>query len=177
MVSLTKIIQGSRREVSLDHHFLTLQKHAARSSVHAFSTIELLITILILALLATFSASHLSRGVSLIKIHAAANNLASDMHRGRRRAISENTLYRVVFDTTGNSYKIDKDSGGNWQNVNPLQPLPNGIELETATTNPIYFQTLGTVTAGGTITLRNFQDQRRRVSVSRSGRINVKKVP
>ena len=93
------------------------------------------------------------------------------------RAISENTRYRINFDTSGNSYVIQKDDGGSWQDVNPIKPLPSGINLETATTNPIFFQTLGTVAAGSTITLSNAQNQRRRITVSRSGRINVRKAP
>lgn len=177
MAILTKTTQGPRCTVSFSSYFPTLQKPSGIRSTHAFTTIELMVTLVILALLATFSVSHLSRWLSVVKVQTAAQNLASDLQLGRMRAISENTRYRITFDTSGNAYQIHKDIAGEWQDVNPLKPLPAGIKLETATTNPIYFQTLGTVAAGSTITLRNMQDQRRIVTVSRSGRINVKKIP
>ena len=146
-------------------------------SERAFSTIELMVVVLLIALMATFSAPHLARWLSVIKVNAAARNLASELQLGRMRAIAENIRYRITFDTTNNAYQIQKDLAGEWQDVNPIRPLPAGIDLETATTNPIFFQTLGTVAAGSTITLRNMQNQRRRITVSRSGRVNVKRVP
>lgn len=157
--------------------FPTRQQLAGIKAIDAFSTTELMVVLLLVALLATFSAPHLGRWLSVIKVNAAARNLASELQLGRMRAISENTRYRITFDTAGNAYQIQKDIAGEWQDVNPIRPLPAGIDLETATTNPIFFQTLGTVAAGSTITLRNMQNQRRRVTISRSGRVNVKKAP
>lgn len=183
MAILTKAIQRARHRVSFHHHYPAVLNHAKSSSIHAFSTIELIICLLIVMMLASISAPSLSRWLSVVKIHAAATDLAKDMQLGRRRAISENTFYRITFNPSGNSYQIDKDIAGEWQTVNPLQPLPAGIDLETAPTNPIVFETLGTVDLGtvsdvGTVTLRNFQDQRRSVVVSQSGRISVvKKLP
>jgi Tfp pilus assembly protein FimT len=177
MAILGKTIQCYRHIRSFGYRYPTLQKHAESSSIQAFSTIELMITIVIMGLMASFSASNLSRWLSVARIQTAANNLALDLKMGRIRAISENTLYRITFDTSANSFQIHKYNAGNWQDVTPLQPLPPGIDLETVTTNPIYFQTLGNVAAAGTITLHNFQDQRRSVAVSRSGRVTVKKIP
>lgn len=177
MAILIKSTQYRHRVLPSGPYFPTTQKPAGISSRHAFSTIELMIALLIATLLATFSASHLSRWLAVVKVNSAANNLASDLQLGRMRAISENTRYRITFDTSGNAYQIHKDIAGEWQDVNPIKPLPAGIDLETATTNPVFFQTLGTVAAGSTITLRNMQNQRRRITISRSGRVNVKKAP
>lgn len=148
-----------------------------RLANHAFSTTELMIAVLLVAMLATFSAPHLGRWLSVIKVNAAARNLASELQLGRMRAISENTRFRITFDISAEAYQIHKNIAGQWQDVDSIQPLPNGIDLETATTNPIFFQTLGTVAAGSSITLRNSQNQRRRITVSRSGRVNIKRVP
>ena len=177
MAILTKTTQYLYRISPSDSYCPTTQKRAGIGSIHAFSTIELVVTLLIVTLLATFSASHLSRWLSVVKVNSAAHSLASDLQLGRMRAISENTRYRITFDTSGNAYQIHKDIAGEWQDVKPITPLPAGIDLEEATTNPIFFQTLGTVAAGSAITLRNMQNQRRRITISRSGRVNVKKAP
>ena len=110
--------------------------HRYRRSERAFSITELMVSIFLLALLATFAAPHLGRWLSVMKVNAAARNLASELQFGRMRAISENTRYRISFDTAGNSYLVQKDDGGVWQDVNPIKPLPSGIDLEAATTNP-----------------------------------------
>ena len=197
MASLLKILQRQHslfrtQSSSTDSRNLTtihpLLKCAIRSrsrlsdrrrhpSESGFSTTELMIAVSLVALLATLSAPHLGRWLSVVKVNAAARNLASEMQLGRMRAISENTRYRLTFDIASETYQLHRDNAGEWQVVDSIQPLPNGIDLETATTNPIFFQTLGTVAAGSTITLRNAQNQRRRITVSRSGRVHIKRVP
>lgn len=177
MAILVKTIHHPPRVSPPGAHSPPRQPFTGMTATHAFSTTELMVALLLVALLATISVPHLGRWLSVIKVNAAARNLASELQLGRMRAISENIRYRITFDTAANAYQVQKDVAGEWQDVNPIKPLPAGIDLETATTNPIFFQTLGTVAAGSTITLRNMQDQRRRITISRSGRVNVKRAP
>ena len=142
-----------------------------------FTLTELMVVMSLVGLLATFSAPHLGRWLAVIKVNAAARGIASELQLGRMRAISENIRFRISFDTIGETYQIHKYVAGDWEEVDPAKPLPSGIDLETATTNPIFFQTLGTVAAGSTITVSNAQNQKRRVTVSRSGRVKVGRVP
>lgn len=148
-------------------------------SEHAFSTAELMVAALLVALLATFSVPHLARWLSVIKVNAAARNLASELQLSRMRAISENTHYLIRFYTDTNTYLIqkEKDIPDQWEDVDPIRPLPAGIDLENVTKDHIYFQPLGTIDAGTRITLRNMQNHRRRIFISRSGRVKVERVP
>jgi hypothetical protein len=88
------------------------------------------------------------------------------------RAISENTRYRISFDPANDTYIVQKDVAGAWQDVGGPKTFPSGVDLVSATTDPI-FQTLGTTPGGTTITLRNTQGRQRKIRLSFAGRVRV----
>ena len=138
----------------------------------AFTTIELLITMMIVGIMAAFLAPNLGRWLTTVGVDAAARELASELQLGKMRAISENTRYRISFDPANDTYVVQKDVAGDWQDVGAAKALPRGIDLVSATTAPI-FQTLGTTPGGSTITLRNAQGRQRQIRLSFAGRVRV----
>lgn len=138
----------------------------------AFTTIELIIVMLIVGMMAAFATPHLGRWLSTTGVDTAAREIATELQLGKMRAISQNTRYRISFDADHNTYLVQKDVAGAWQDVGAPKPLPAGVNLVSATANPV-FQTLGTAPGGTTITLQNAQGRTRKVTVSFAGRVKV----
>ena len=138
----------------------------------AFTTVELLITVMIVGILAAFLTPHLGRWLTTVGVDAAARELAAELQLGKMRAISENTRYRISFDPANDTYIVQKDVAGAWQDVGGPKTFPSGVDLVSATTDPV-FQTLGTTPGGTTITLRNTQGRQRKIRLSFAGRVRV----
>jgi Tfp pilus assembly protein FimT len=139
---------------------------------HAFTTVELLITMMIVGIMATFMAPQLGRWLTTVGVDAAARELASELQSWRMRAISDNIRYRISFDPGNDTYVVQKDAAGTWQDLGGPKSLPRGINLESATIDPI-FRTLGTTPGGTTITLSNAQGRQRKIRLSFAGRVTV----
>ena len=95
----------------------------------AFTTVELLISMMIVGVMAAFLTPHLGRWLTTVGVDAAARELASELHLGKMRAISENTRYRISFDPASDTYVVQKDVAGDWQDGDRPKSLPNGIDL------------------------------------------------
>ncbi len=140
-----------------------------------FTTTELLMVMVLIAILAALAMPHLGRWLDIVRVNAAARNLASDMQLSRMRAIAQNTRYKMSFDPTTEAYAVQKDVDGTWQTVGAPRRLPEGVDLTEASRNAIYFQPLGlTPGSNATITLENAHG-RRKVVLSSAGRIRIQK--
>jgi len=139
----------------------------------AFTIIELVIVMMIVGVLAAFATPRLSRWLAITGVDAAAREIATELQLGKMRAISQNTRYRISFNTENNTYQVQKYVTGTWQDVGDPKLLPAGVDLVSATTTPT-FKTLGTTLAGATIRLRNAQGRTRTITVSLTGRVKVK---
>ena len=143
-----------------------------RPQERAFTIIELVIVMMIIGVLAAFATPHLGRWLATIGVDTAAREIATELQLGKMRAISQNARYRISFNAASNTYQMQKEVAGAWQDVGHPKPLPTGVDLVSATANPV-FQTLGTAPGGTTITLRNAQGRTRKVTVSFAGRVQV----
>jgi len=70
-----------------------------------FTIIEIVIVVVIIAIAALVAVPMMSSAASL-QIRSAANMIAADLEYARSMAISRGQIYSVVFDQTGESYKI-----------------------------------------------------------------------
>jgi prepilin-type N-terminal cleavage/methylation domain-containing protein len=138
----------------------------------AFTIIELMIVLMVVGVLAAFATPRLGRWLATTGIDAAAREIATELQLGKMRAISQNTRYRLSFNTENNTYQMQKDVTGTWQDVGNRKLLPTGVDLVHATATPT-FQTLGTAPGGATITLRTAQGRMRTITVSFAGRVQV----
>jgi general secretion pathway protein H len=133
-----------------------------------FTLVELLVTLTIVAFVATAAAALLpSGGGSAAALQAAAQTLAADLRAARGRAIAEGRSIRMALDREGGRYGM-ADRGP--------RPLPGGVALAESAPAEIVFQRDGT-TAGGVIALEaqdRTQIRRATVQVERlSGRVHV----
>jgi prepilin-type N-terminal cleavage/methylation domain-containing protein len=139
----------------------------------AFTTTELVIVMMLIGILAAFATPHLGRWLAIVRVNSAARHIASELQLSKMRAISQNTRYRISFDPASDTYQVQKQAGTSvWQNINNPISLPTGVDLVSASTNPV-FQTLGTSPGGTTITLRNAQGRAKTIKVSFSGRVKI----
>lgn len=143
----------------------------------AFTTVELLIAMMLLGILAGFCTPHLHRWLTTIGIDAAARTLAAELQLGKIRAVAQNTRYRMLFDPEQATYTVQKEVQGIWEDVAHPRSLPTGVQLTSISPgrNPLYFEPLGTTPGGNAIIiLRNAQGRTRAVHISTGGRVKVK---
>jgi prepilin-type N-terminal cleavage/methylation domain-containing protein len=143
----------------------------------AFTTVELLIVMMIVGIMAAFLTPHLGRWLSTVGVDTAARALASELQLGKMRAISQNTRYRINFDPTQATYTVQKEAAGAWADIGSPRLLPTGVRLVSVSAgrNPLYFEPLGTAPGGNAvITLQNAQGRMRAVHISTGGRVMVK---
>jgi prepilin-type N-terminal cleavage/methylation domain-containing protein len=142
------------------------------TSARAFTTVELVIVMMIVGVLAAFATPQLGRWLATTGVDTAAREIATELQLSKMRAVSQNTRYRISFDADHNTYLVQKDVAGVWQDVGAPKALPAGVDLVSATADPV-FQTLGTAPGGTTVTLQNAQGRTRKVTVSFVGRVKV----
>jgi type II secretion system protein H len=143
--------------------------------------IELIIVFAIIGIMAAVAVPNLVQWAETNRVHLAAREVAADLQLARLRAITLNTNLRVNFDSTQETYKFERAIGpGTWQTAGPfevdkdLRLLHPGVEILSASTNPVIFQPPGIVNAGTEIILRNAQNRQQKITVSKAGRVTIK---
>lgn len=76
----------------------------------AFTLIEMMIVLVILAITAAMAVPMISSGAGM-QVRSAANVLAADLEYAKSMAITNGSRYSVVFDTTNETYQIEDSSG------------------------------------------------------------------
>jgi len=85
-----------------------IAKGNAKHPHNGFTHVELLITLVLIAIITTIAVP-LYSGYSLnTNLKAAARNIQADFLELKERAVAESTWYRITFDPSGNSYTIEK---------------------------------------------------------------------
>lgn len=145
-----------------------------------FTLIELLITIAISIIIAAIAIPSYF-GYSLnTNLKSAARNIQADILSLKERAISESTMYRITFDTSGNTYTIEKGT----ETGAPYTP----IEVKTLTSfggdvgifNAVFGGGIPTITfegrgiaTTGKVVLTNSRGSTATIAASVSGRTYV----
>ena len=73
-----------------------------------FTLVELLITIALIPIIATIAIPSYFGYSMNTNLKSAARNIQSDFLDLKERAIAESTAYQITFDTSGNTYTIQK---------------------------------------------------------------------
>lgn len=81
-----------------------------KSNKQAFTLIEILVVLVILAI-AAFIAIPMMSSAADIQVCAAADMIAADLEYTKSMAVSRQKAYKIVFDTVGESYRIEDESG------------------------------------------------------------------
>jgi len=133
-----------------------------------FTLIEIIVAMAIISILAAIAIPNWSTLLPTHALSGAARQVQSEFQKTKSRAVSENTVYRLVFSST--SYSIERDTGSGWQSTGENKPLPEGISSSAAT---LSFTRRGG-SSGGTIYLCNIKNAGYNVNVtSTTGRISI----
>lgn len=166
-------------------------------STAGYTLIEVLITVTIMGIAAAVIVPNMLQGGSL-GVQAGARMIIADLLFAQNEAMAQQADRRVSFDTSGNSYRVEKydSSASAWVlEYNPVlgaasgtqnyvvdfddDPRFKGIEIVSADftgSSTIEFDDLGNPSSGGTVRLR-FDTHRYDIKVAPfTGRVTVEKV-
>jgi type IV fimbrial biogenesis protein FimT len=161
-----------------------LEDETMRSET-GFSLIELLITVAIIAILASIALPNMMVPSNNAKLRGAVSNLRGDLQTAKMMAIRENS--NVVVNLFANRYEVFVDNGagvnaGNWvrdadERLVVIRQMEPGVSIDLATTNldndRTRFNDRGLPENFGRIILVNSQAGQREINLNRLGRITV----
>jgi prepilin-type N-terminal cleavage/methylation domain-containing protein len=138
-----------------------------------FTLLEILLVFAVFSILAAIALPRWSALLPGFRLTSAAHQIQSELHRTKARAVSGNTDFRLIFAST--KYVIEKSSGTSWQPTGEDKPLPDGIEIRSATVSRLGFTARGTPTpgTGGTVKLCSTTGGGRNIVVGSTGRIRI----
>lgn len=79
--------------------------------VSGFTLLELIVIVFIIGILASISIPVFSTLIPDYKLRTTAQELYSNMHLAKMKAIKKQTKYKIVFQTGANSYILKQDAG------------------------------------------------------------------
>ena len=156
-----------------------------------FTLVELMITLVLVAILATIGVPSFMSLIANNRLTTQANELVSSLNLARSEAIKRNTRVTVCRSSTGTS------CGGTWSNgwivfvdagtagsvdagdeiLRVRNGVTSGMNLTAGTVNAVQFQTLGLSTQTDFIlAVTNCTgDNKRLINVATSGRVSTTK--
>ncbi|HVO65876.1 MAG TPA: prepilin-type N-terminal cleavage/methylation domain-containing protein [Syntrophales bacterium] len=143
-----------------------------------FTLVELIITLAILAIIAGIGGLQLHNFVINKNLESAARDIESDFFVCKERAVSENTLYKIIFDVDGHSYTIQPDTPE--AVTKHLASFGQDIKIDSASFGSgrtVHFLTRGTISPYGNIKLKNSRQSKATIKVNITGRTYVKLDP
>jgi len=157
----------------------------------AFSILEVLTVIAILAVVSAFVVPNFISWRNHAKLRGAVNNLKGDFEMAKARAIRENGWVAIVFNNNQKRYAIFLDNGAggaverDWycngtERLLRNREIPGGVTIDIGNTR---FGALGAKTRfngrghciPGSAVLRNNTGESMKVKVSRLGQFTIEK--
>jgi len=148
-----------------------------------FTLMELMVTIAIVAILSAIVIPNFIAWVPKFRLGGASRDVLAILQKTRVQAVKDNTSYVLIFDTGNASYTAFLDDGGGdpansgngvldaGERVLMQKTLANGIDI-SATTLPgdwVVFDTQGTASAAGNITLADNRGNVRQIILELAG--------
>lgn len=153
---------------------ITTRTHLSR----AFSLVELVLVVSIVAILASISIVSFSNVFSGAQLDNAAKRLVADLKLTKQQAIQNRTTYAFEINPTGQYYQATgvKDLAGNSSihfdmNQHSNQAINIELNLKNNSDNVIHFDARGRASNPGNIILSN-DDRQKIITVSTEGQID-----
>jgi prepilin-type N-terminal cleavage/methylation domain-containing protein len=153
----------------------------------AFSLIELLVVMTVIAILCAAATPGVGRWLEDYQVRAASRQLMSDLQFARMRAVADRVQYQVYFNQAHNQYWIQGWNPGaaTWNQTGSTRQLSNaaspayerGVTLTFATNGDktVTFSPMGQATGANTASLSSTNYQRN-VTVAATGRVQIVQV-
>lgn len=139
-----------------------------------FTLVEMMIVIAIIGILCAMAIPMWNHYRLNTDLRTATTNIAADIQNLKQRAVTEQTRYRIVFNTANHSYQIINFTTGDVVQTKQLSDFGVGITL-TGTTfnnNTVNFLARGTTT-WGRVNIKNSLESTASIIVNPAGRTHV----
>lgn len=118
--------------------------------------VELIVVMVIIAFGALLTTPNINSWLTNYRLRSATRDVVSIMRVAQLKAISNHTLYQVIFDTAHDNYILQyQDTGGAWVREGDIQTLPKGVKYQTTFAGNMVTFFPNSRTADGRITLNN----------------------
>jgi prepilin-type N-terminal cleavage/methylation domain-containing protein len=125
----------------------------AAHSQKGFTLIEMLVTVGVMAVVASIAVPNAVRLVSIYQLSSAANEVAFEIGRAKMQAVAQHTFVRLVFKDGGTLYRqTASSSNGSWTDATGFVRLPRNTSVSG--TGPT-FGNNGVASSNGVIEVRN----------------------
>jgi prepilin-type N-terminal cleavage/methylation domain-containing protein len=142
------------------------RKHCA-----GFSFMEVLTTMALIAIIYAIAVPRFSELRGPYAARSGATQVASAFQAARMRAIATNSSIRLTYNSSSQTYSLDRQlSGGGWVS-DVRNQLPTGVTLSSFGTNPTFSRT-GLLNANYTITVSAY-GKTRTVTVNVLGKTTI----
>jgi prepilin-type N-terminal cleavage/methylation domain-containing protein len=142
-------------------------------STRGVSLLEILIATAIFASLLGIGLPRLSRLRAPYTLSGATRQLQAALQATRMRAIARNVRYRVNFNTSAQTYTLEREVGGSFVADAAPQRLPKGAVIGTVSPGNPTFDTRGMLTAQVTVPVTVASSGTRTVTVNVLGKTTI----
>ncbi len=131
---------------------------------NGFTLIEIIVVIVIISIAALLVLPMMGSAGD-IQVRAAADMIAADLEYAKSMAISRQKTYKVIFNTTAESYRLEDPNGIITHPVNAGEPYAVNFKADSRVSqvninsvsfagSEVDFDSLGSPSSGGVVTLK-----------------------
>ncbi|MCL6582924.1 MAG: prepilin-type N-terminal cleavage/methylation domain-containing protein [bacterium] len=150
-----------------------------------FTILEIMTVLAILSILIAMAGPGLLNMMPMIRLNNATQGIVNDLQFARMRSITTSKEYRLNFDPSTESYRIeegDRSEGSSWpgslvdleRRLNDQSSMfyQKDIDIESVTQNPV-FTPKGLCSTNSTIKIKNSAGGKKKITVNLAGGIKV----
>jgi Tfp pilus assembly protein FimT len=145
------------------------------ANTHGFSILELVVALGLASALAGISVLGHNAVRPSLDLLTATRQIVMDLQATRMRAVARNSNHRIVFSEGGSNYRLQRQSGGAYNDEGAPIALPSGITIVacTAQNAAVSFRPRGSAGSFGTVIVRNVDGHTRSIVVNITGHVRV----